>query len=70
MRSDPQGIMKVERILRQMCLLVAFLMLDAEGILRLAEGKTLAKVSVFSIPERLNSAAVCNFFSKKASKAS
>lgn len=38
--------MKVERILRLMCLLVAFLMLDAEGILRLTEGKTFHKVSI------------------------
>lgn len=61
--------MKAERILRQMCLLVAFLMLDAEGILRLTEGKTFPKVSVFfSISERLKNVAVCSFFIKKALK--
>lgn len=57
--------MKAERILRQMCLLVAFLMLDAEGIFRLTEGKNFQKVSVFSFSERLKSVAVCSFFIKK-----
>lgn len=40
--------MEVERILRQIGLLLALLlMLNAEGILRLAEGKNLHKVSIF-----------------------
>ena len=62
MRKDPQGIMKVERILRQMYLLVAFLMLDAEDIFRPTEGKAFPKVRVFSFYERLKSVEVCSFF--------
>ena len=63
--------MKAERILRQMCLLVAFLMLDAEGIFRLTEGKTFPKVRVFCpLWETKECRSMQLFFVKKAFEAS